>query len=76
MATLAAPVSPLPEPTYAEVNRDIVATLAPPTRTWLLGMGLVVLGVLCAAATALAPMAIQVAAFMARKSARGARDSE
>jgi len=45
MATLAAPVTDLPEPTYAEVNRDIVATLMPPSRKWLLGMGLVVLGV-------------------------------
>src|SRR5512135_1878017 len=45
MATLAAPVPDLPEPTYAEVNRDIVATLMPPSRKWLLGMGLVVLGV-------------------------------
>src|SRR5512143_401463 len=45
MATLAAPVPDLPEPTYAEVNRDIVATLLPPNRKWLLGMGLVVLGV-------------------------------
>ncbi len=45
MATLAAPVPELPEPTYAEVNRDIVATLLPPNRKWLLGMGLVVLGV-------------------------------
>jgi molybdopterin-containing oxidoreductase family membrane subunit len=45
MATLAAPVTGLPEPTYAEVNRDIVATLAPPSRNWYLGMGLVVLGV-------------------------------
>ncbi|MGD0484460.1 MAG: NrfD/PsrC family molybdoenzyme membrane anchor subunit [Gemmatimonadales bacterium] len=45
MATLALPVTDLPEPTYAEVNRDVIATLAPPTRNWLLGMGLVVLGV-------------------------------
>lgn len=45
MATLAAPVAELPQPTYAEVNRDIVATLLPPNRKWLLGMGLVVLGV-------------------------------
>jgi molybdopterin-containing oxidoreductase family membrane subunit len=45
MATLAAPVAEFAEPTYAEVNRDVIATLAPPTRNWLLGMGLVVLGV-------------------------------
>ncbi len=45
MATLAAPVTDHAEPTYAEVNRDVIATLAPPTRNWLMGMGLVVLGV-------------------------------
>jgi molybdopterin-containing oxidoreductase family membrane subunit len=44
MASLAAPVPHLPEPTYAEVNRDIIATLAPPGRRWFLGMGVVLAG--------------------------------
>jgi Ni/Fe-hydrogenase subunit HybB-like protein len=45
MATLAAPVTDLPAPTYAEVNRDVIATLAPPTRRWFLMMAGVVAGV-------------------------------
>ena len=45
MATLAAPVPAAAEPTYADVNRDIIATLMPPNRRWFLGMAVVVLGV-------------------------------
>ena len=45
MATLAAPVTDFPEPTYADVNRDVIATLAPPTRRWFLLMAGVVAGV-------------------------------
>ena len=44
MATLAAPLHDLPAPTYAEVNRDIIATLAPPGKRWYAGMALILAG--------------------------------
>jgi molybdopterin-containing oxidoreductase family membrane subunit len=46
MATLAHPVpaGALPEPTYADVNRDIIRTLEPPGRGWFLGMAVILTG--------------------------------
>jgi len=45
MATMAQPLpQQLPEPTYAEVNRDIIRTLDPPGRGWFIGMAVILVG--------------------------------
>ena len=33
-----------PEPTYAEVNRDIIKTLDPPGKGWFMGMAVILTG--------------------------------
>ncbi len=43
MATMARP-TPAAEPTYADVNRDIIRTLDPPGRGWFLGMAVILTG--------------------------------
>jgi Ni/Fe-hydrogenase subunit HybB-like protein len=44
MATLAQPVAYVAEPTYADVNRDLIRTLDPPGKGWFAGMAVIVLG--------------------------------
>jgi len=47
MATMAHPApapARVPQPTYAEVNRDIIKTLDPPGRGWFLGMAIILSG--------------------------------
>ena len=44
MATMAQPQPHAAQPTYADVNRDIIKTLDPPGAGWLMGMGVIALG--------------------------------
>ncbi len=44
MATMAAQAHAAAEPTYADVNRDIIKTLDPPGMGWLTAMGVVFMG--------------------------------